>query len=968
MKRLLYIFLILGAILAVFQSASVLAAITAQMNYQGKLTNASDVTVANGSYNFRFRLCTASDCAGGGDPIWTETRCYSPDNGATCDGTGVDQRLVVASGQFNAMLGSITSLAAIDFNQALYLEVQVGGSAATPSWETLTPRKLLGAVPGAFEATKISGKAETALATLAEDETVTGAYSFTKAGTALSVTNTASIGTLNLTNALGTLYGGTGATSLTNLFELNTHTTGNYVASANTSVLTGLTGGSAGSEAAGLTLALDYSQALTGDVGLATNAAVFGQSGLVFEGVTADTIETYFVVTDPTVTDRTFTLPDRSGTISVSGDTFTGDVTGTLNASGATALTIATATAFTWTANHTWQKADPSLILDVVTATDTDFWLGVQDDAGGDDDDKFQIGDGTTPGTNPFLTIDTAGNVGIGNISPATKLDVTGNALITYSTASAYGLTVNNSSATGYAARFQVGGTSVFTIGDPVITASIPLSVTAAGDTGIAYDLILTNIESANIKSQGPLYITAGDPNHNENLILTASGSGKVVLNDEAHIATRLNVARVPTGNDSLYAAAFQGAVCIDDTTANCPTAPTSGTIYTEGAALSSFDLAEMYATADATLEPGDLVSFSNEAMIDDLPFVTKSAGVYQPGLMGIVSTKPGITLGYPQISPAESLAGIQNKLPVALSGRVPTKVTTENGPIAIGDPLTSSSTPGVAMKATEPGMIVGFALEPFGEVSSMQYTVSSIDDSEAPTRETDSDILNTTYSIQNTADAVGTVLAFVNVIYYVPPVTLASVESAASEAGESLIDGFIQMVRDTWDLMVAKLTTNELTIKNPADGAPGLAGSGTLPANAASIVITNANVLASSKIFVTFKGALIGPWWISDQQAGGFTISVSGPQQTAVPFDYFILQVSGPAAPPAQAPNSNTQIPNNAEPQSSTDQSVSDIPDTGYEILNTQNSLAPILEPAPSSQPLVPDTAEPAPADNLDI
>lgn len=37
---------------------------------------------------------------------------------------------------------------------------------------------------------------------------------------------------------------------------------------------------------------------------------------------------------------KTFTLPNRSGTFSLSGDTFTGDVTGTLNSSGATALTI----------------------------------------------------------------------------------------------------------------------------------------------------------------------------------------------------------------------------------------------------------------------------------------------------------------------------------------------------------------------------------------------------------------------------------------------------------------------------------------------------------------------------------------------------------------------------------------------------------------------------------------------------
>src|SRR3989338_7825527 len=67
------------------------------------------------------------------------------------------------------------------------------------------------------------------------------------------------------------------------------------------------------------------------------------------------------------------------------------------------------------------QKADPALILNTTTATDTDFWLGVTEDAGGDDDDLFQIGDGTTPGTNPFLTIDTAGLVGIGATTVGAK-------------------------------------------------------------------------------------------------------------------------------------------------------------------------------------------------------------------------------------------------------------------------------------------------------------------------------------------------------------------------------------------------------------------------------------------------------------------------------------------------------------------------------------------------------------------
>jgi hypothetical protein len=52
------------------------------------------------------------------------------------------------------------------------------------------------------------------------------------------------------------------------------------------------------------------------------------------------------------------------------------------------------------------------------------------------------------------------------------------------------------------------------------------------------------------------------------------------------------------------------------------------------------------------------------------------------------------------------------NKTVVGLAGRVPVKVSMENGPIQVGDPLTSSSTPGVAMKATRAGKVLGYALE----------------------------------------------------------------------------------------------------------------------------------------------------------------------------------------------------------------------------------------------------------------
>jgi len=55
-----------------------------------------------------------------------------------------------------------------------------------------------------------------------------------------------------------------------------------------------------------------------------------------------------------------------------------------------------------------------------------------------------------------------------------------------------------------------------------------------------------------------------------------------------------------------------------------------------------------------------------------------------------------------------------QGVLPVALAGRVPVKFSSENGLVEPGDPLTSASTTGFAMKATKPGFIIGRAIQSF--------------------------------------------------------------------------------------------------------------------------------------------------------------------------------------------------------------------------------------------------------------
>ena len=124
------------------------AAFNNQINYQGRLTTPSGVAVTNGNYNVQFNLYTVPT---GGASIWTETDCFSTNNGTTCTGSGTDQRVTITNGLFSVMLGSTTPFTNVNFNQTLYLGVNIGGTGSTPSYDgEMTPRKILGAVPAAM--------------------------------------------------------------------------------------------------------------------------------------------------------------------------------------------------------------------------------------------------------------------------------------------------------------------------------------------------------------------------------------------------------------------------------------------------------------------------------------------------------------------------------------------------------------------------------------------------------------------------------------------------------------------------------------------------------------------------------------------------------------------------------------------------------------------------------------------------
>lgn len=133
-------------------------------------------------------------------------------------------------------------------------------------------------------------------------------------------------------------------------------------------------------------------------------------------------------------------------------------------------------------------------------------------------------------------------------------------------------------------------------------------------------------------------------------------------------------------------------------------------------------DFAEWIKVSDQTISAGDVLVI-DPAMIESLK---KSNEPFSTLVAGIVSTKPAFVGGY-YIKEKNQTIDLSNEemekngyKMLSLAGRVPCNVSTENGPIEIGDLLTTSSTPGYAMKVTDKmkamGAIVGKALEPLKE------------------------------------------------------------------------------------------------------------------------------------------------------------------------------------------------------------------------------------------------------------
>lgn len=108
-----------------------------------------------------------------------------------------------------------------------------------------------------------------------------------------------------------------------------------------------------------------------------------------------------------------------------------------------------------------------------------------------------------------------------------------------------------------------------------------------------------------------------------------------------------------------------------------------------------SLGIANYIPIQGSNIKNGDIISFSNKGYF-------LSSKPYDPFIIGVVITNPAVSLSL--------VNGGKNNYPVATSGNIEVNVNSSNGNIRSGDLITTSSIPGVGMRATKTGYVIGSA------------------------------------------------------------------------------------------------------------------------------------------------------------------------------------------------------------------------------------------------------------------
>ena len=362
-----------------------------------------------------------------------------------------------------------------------------------------------------------------------------------------------------------------------------------------------------------------------------------------------------------------------------------------------------------------------------------------------------------------------------------------------------------------------------------------------------------------------------------------------------------------------------EAIVCIDDTgTANdCSNISAGGAgvrlslAADETVASGNFDVAETF-PAKEDVDTAEIVSVSMEDNIitsagESHPILEKATKGTKGKIIGVVSTNPGFLAG----------GGIQdpdyiesNVVPVALSGRVPVKVTNENGSIKRGDYITASSTPGAGMKATEAGRVVGIALEPLNCLVLKDVEGNVVSESACS----------------------GEIVVFINPHYYMPASSVANTESTEIFSADITqnTQGVLASLQDLFrvagmhirngivafrELFIERLTTREFVIEAepPAFKDDPVVGEGSLKAGEKEVFVENDNVSISSRVLVTLTSLDEKPITLAvteKREGAGFMLSATSAPTKDLSFDYWIVGVNkGEAVDEHSSENSSDSI-----------------------------------------------------------
>gem|GEM_PF-6244737 len=351
--------------------------------------------------------------------------------------------------------------------------------------------------------------------------------------------------------------------------------------------------------------------------------------------------------------------------------------------------------------------------------------------------------------------------------------------------APSYMLDIKGTSTMADFLRIQnASGANVLRISDIQMNVDVPTSFNTAGDVEVAYDLYFSNPIASTIASNSSLYLEAGDSFEAHDVVLRSKGSGNVVIEGDQASSYVAVISNTNTGTNA------DGLLIQIGNTGNMDnnnnfiefrngSGTAVGNIDGGGGSnvrynTSGADYAE-YFKSKSDIEKGYIVGMDRDG------YAKKATRSTQ--ILGVVSTSPGFVGGVNY-----SKKSGEYDILTGLMGQIPTVVlTTKNSIIKTGDPITLSAIEGVGILSEKPGIIVGRAMnsteswnnESCRPVSNMdkiswpsfnkeKYPCFSVSVASLPEKLRDEFIKE--YNLELTDDILlGRVMAYINVNYSMP-------------------------------------------------------------------------------------------------------------------------------------------------------------------------------------------------------